>query len=408
VNILVITYWSYKEALVQSCTLPYLEMIKKINPSARFTLVTFEHQDLALKLDEKQKEVSKLEEKGIQWRTFPYFRFGTRSIFSVIRVVIRLFFVILTKKVTHIHAFGISAGTIAYILSKLTATRLVIDSYEPHAESMVENGEWNKDSKAYKIQSYFEKLLAHSAQHFIATSYKVKEYAKTRFGADLKSFFVKPAGVDVHKFNPHLFNKKEVRSKFQIPEDAIVAVYIGKFGGIYYKEETFQLLKAASDTWKEKFYAIIGSPIDRKEFEELVNQYQIPAQQVLFLSYVPHNQVPEILAMADFAINPVKPVPTKRYCTSVKDGEYWAMELPVIIPPNISDDSDYIQEKGIGVIWSDTSYEGCLKACQEMKVLLESENLPQIKSEIRKLAIEVRAFENFEKIYRAIYSSNLS
>jgi hypothetical protein len=30
--------------------------------------------------------------------------------------------------------------------------------------------------------------------------------------------------------------------------------------------------------------------------------------------------------------------------------------------------------------------------------------LPQIKSEIRKLAIEVRAFENFEKIYRAIYS----
>jgi len=404
VNILVITYWSYKEALVQTCVLPYLEMIKKINPSARFTLVTFEKSHLTLKLEEKHKELLKLKEKGIEWIAFPYFRFGIKSIFTVLWVILKLFFLVFSKKVRFIHAFGISAGTIAYILSKLTATWLVIDSYEPHAESMVENGEWNKDSKAYKIQSYFEKLQAHSAQHFIATSYKVKEYAKTRFGADLKSFFVKPAGVDIQKFNPSLYPKSLTRKKYLIPEDAIVAVYIGKFGGIYYYEETFQLLKAASDTWKEKFYAVIGSPIDKKEFEILLNQYQIPKEQILFLSYIPHTDVPEVLAMADFGINPVKPVPTKRYCTSVKDGEYWAMELPVIIPPNISDDSDYIQEKGIGVIWSDTSYEGCLKACQEMKSLLESENLPQIKSEIRKLAIELRAFENFEKIYKAIYS----
>ena len=407
-NILVITYWSYREALIQTYTLPYLEMIKKVNPDAQITLVTFEQSHLTLKLEEKHKELLKLKEKGIEWIAFPYFRFGIKSILTVIWAILKLFFLVFSKKIRYIHAFGTPAGTIAFILKKLTFTRLVIDSYEPHAESMLENGEWAKSSKAYKILSYFEKLQTRSAQHFIATSYKMKEYAKTRFGVDIKSFFVKPAGVDVHKFNPHLFDKKEVRSKFQIPEDAIVAVYIGKFGGIYYKEETFQLLKAASDTWKEKFYAIIGSPIDRKEFEELVNQYQIPAQQVLFLSYVPHNQVPEILAMADFAINPVKPVPTKRYCTSVKDGEYWAMELPVIIPPNISDDSDYIKDKKIGVIWENTTYEGCLKACHEMKVLLESENLPQVKSEIRKLAIEVRAFENFEKIYRAIYSSNLS
>ena len=44
---------------------------------------------------------------------------------------------------------------------------------------------------------------------------------------------------------------------------------------------------------------------------------------------------------------PVKPVPTKRYCTPVKDGEYWALGLPVIITEGISDDSGIIRENGI-------------------------------------------------------------
>ena len=54
--------------------------------------------------------------------------------------------------------------------------------------------------------------------------------------------------------------------------------------------------------------------------------------------FVPYNQITDYYQIADFAINPVKPVPSKRYCTSIKDGEYWGMGLPVVITKNISDD----------------------------------------------------------------------
>ncbi|GIV44373.1 MAG: hypothetical protein KatS3mg035_1496 [Bacteroidia bacterium] len=268
---------------------------------------------------------------------------------------------------------------------------------------MVENGEWSIHSNAFKILNFFEKYQTKAASHIIATTSKMKDYAKNRWGYEIQSFFVKPAGVNIEKFNPQNFNKNDIRLQLNIPTDAVVCVYIGKFGGIYYKEEIFQFIKAAQDYWKNKFYFVVGTPFQRNEFEQLANQYQINLNQVLYQSYIPHEKVPEFLAAADFGLNPVKPLPTKRYCTSVKDGEYWAMELPVVIPPNISDDSDFIQQKRIGVIWEDASYEGCLKACQQMDELLQSDKLPETKKEIRKLAIEVREFKNFEKIYQAIY-----
>lgn len=402
-NILVLTYWSYKEALVQTYTLPFVHMIRKANPTAKIFLVTFEQPHLKLSPQDILIEQQNLKERGIEWLYFPYFRFGLSSALVVLQAIIKLTFLIFKNKISHIHAFCTPAGTIAYLLKKLTFTHLVIDSYEPHAENMVENGEWFKDSRAFKILNFFEKCQTQVALHIIATTYKMKQYAKDRFHYEIKSFFVKPAGVDTQKFNPKNFDKLKLREQYNIPMDAIVCVYIGKFGGIYYKEEIFQFLKAAQQFWKEKIYIIIGTPLAKDEFEKISLEYGINLQQILFQSYIPHEQVPQFLAMSDFGLNPVKPLPTKRYCTSVKDGEYWSMELPVLIPPNISDDSDFIQQKGIGIIWEDTSHEGCIMACQAMDSLLKSDRLPMIKNEIRKLAIEVRDFKNFEKIYQTIY-----
>lgn len=402
-NILVLTYWSYKEALVQTYTLPFVQMIRKANPTAKIFLVTFEQSHLKLSSQDILIEQKNLKEKGIEWLSFPYFRFGLSSVLAVLQAIIKLTFLILKNRISYIHAFCTPAGTIGYILKKLTFTYLVIDSYEPHAENMLENGEWSHESKAFKILNFFEKRQTQVALHIIATTFKMKEYALNRFHHHIQSFFVKPAGVNTEKFNPQNFDKLELRKQYNIPLDAIVCVYIGKFGGIYYKEEIFQLIKAAQDYWKKDFYFLVGTPIEKQKFELWANQYAIHLNQIVFQSYIPHEQVPQFLAMADFGLNPVKPLPTKRYCTSVKDGEYWAMALPIVITPNISDDSDYIKEKGIGVIWEDTSYQGCLKVCEEMDMLLKSDKLPDIKKEIRQLAIDVRDFKNFEKIYQTIY-----
>jgi hypothetical protein len=61
------------------------------------------------------------------------------------------FFFIFNHRISNIHAFCTPAGSIGWILGFLTGCTLVVDSYEPHAEVMLEAGVWKKKSLAYRI-----------------------------------------------------------------------------------------------------------------------------------------------------------------------------------------------------------------------------------------------------------------
>jgi len=52
-NILVFSHWSFKDALIQTYTLPYVDIIRKIiSPEIRIFLVTAEQQQIALTKNE--------------------------------------------------------------------------------------------------------------------------------------------------------------------------------------------------------------------------------------------------------------------------------------------------------------------------------------------------------------------
>jgi hypothetical protein len=125
-----------------------------------------------------------------------------------------------------------------------------------------------------------------------------------------------------------------------------------------------------------------------------------PRKDIL-LHFVPHEQVPRFICQADFAICPVKPIPTKKYCSPIKDGEYWACGLPVVITSGISNDSDIIAQNDAGyVLRSLDTDEYLLAAASIDKILREKEH----KQRIRKLAEKFRNYAIAEHIYRAIYA----
>ena len=107
--------------------------------------------------------------------------------------------------------------------------------------------------------------------------------------------------------------------------------------------------------------------------------------------------------LADFALTPIKPIPSKQYSTPVKDGEYWALGLPVIITPNISDDSEIIEAKGIGAIISTLDEAGYKKAVEQMDQLLSSTPRAELHDRIREVAVEHRSFAIAGKVYTTIY-----
>jgi glycosyltransferase involved in cell wall biosynthesis len=116
-------------------------------------------------------------------------------------------------------------------------------------------------------------------------------------------------------------------------------------------------------------------------------------------------EVIRYLNISDFAINPVMPVPSKRYCTSIKDGEYWACGLPVLITKNISDDSDIIQNNKIGSVIQQLNEKSYTESILELDALLKENPNGQLNQKVKAVCKNYRSFSIAETIYKEIYSN---
>lgn len=342
-KILVLTYWDFNDALIQTYTLPYLYIISKYIPeNSTIYLLT---------LNKNTTDNINFTHPQIKVLQFKYIPFGLKAIFYYSYLLIYLFIFILTQEITHIHAWCTPAGLFGYILSIVTRRPLIIDSYEPHAEAMVEVGEWKKNSLPFRLLFYFEKKMTHHAKYLIATTEKmITEYAVNRysFNPDKNNWFVKPACVNLELFKPDNNKRFNLRKKLNL-ENKIIGIYAGKFGGIYLENEVFEWIQCAVQYWGDKFRLIVLSSHSEDYILHNCQKHNIESKYIL-LKFVPHKEVPDDLNIADFALTPVKPVYTKKFCSPIKNGEYWAMGLPVIITKDISDDSDIIQQNKTGVV----------------------------------------------------------
>jgi len=138
----------------------------------------------------------------------------------------------------------------------------------------------------------------------------------------------------------------------------------------------------------------------RHEIDAECKRVELP-NEVVISRFVFHDEIPAYLSLGDFAINPVKPVPTKKYCTSIKDGEYWAMGLPVIISHDISDDSGIIENENIGVIINFSEKTGMNRAVLKIEEFFKTQEV--LKRKIMQIAAKYRSYGIAKAIYEKIY-----
>ena len=249
-----------------------------------------------------------------------------------------------------------------------------------------------------------ERRIAKRAFALIGTTEGMRQYSIEKYHVEPKRFYSKPACVDLDIFNPKCFDKENLRAK-RGWSDKVICVYAGKIGGIYLEQEIFDFFAVCSNHWGDKFVALLLTNAEEKRIHELAIKAGFPIA-CLHVSFVAHHQIPEQMAMADFALNPVKPVPSKRYCTSIKDGEYWAMGLPVVITKEISNDSYLIDQFHLGYVLQTLTVESYQKAILEIEHLLSPAMIVQTTQKIRKLADDNRGFDISSSIYNAIYDTN--
>lgn len=399
-NILIITYWNFTDPLIQAYTLPYLKIISKYNSGGKIILVTLEKNKISPSEQEAINTV--LKDYSITLKTFSYHHFGLMAFFSWFCNFLSLLYLILNNKINYIHAWCTPAGMVGYLLSAITGKGLNIDSYEPHAEAMVENGSWRRKGMAFRILFLFEKLQTKRAKNLIATTEGMKLYSRDKYGSSRAVFFVKPACVDLNSFSSKNLKNPLLLKELSL-EDKIIGVYAGKFGGIYLEKEVFDLIKVAADFWRNKFRMLILTSHSEEYIHNMARNSGVDLS-CLICKFVSHKEIPDYMGLADFGITPVKPVKTKRYCTPIKNGEYWALGIPVIITKDISDDSEIIRKYQIGSVLEELNQENYLKAIKEINDLIINNSRIDLYHKIRPIAEKHRNFEIAEKIYRSIYS----
>lgn len=394
-NILIITYWPYKDALIQTYTLPYVKIITKhLQPGSKIYLVTLDNQ-IAIR--------STFSDQNIENISLPYIPFSGKAIFGWLKNIFLLYRLIKRERISTIHAWCTPAGMIAYILSVLSRKTLIIDSFEPHAEAMVENGEWKKNSFSFKLLFRYEKCQTQRAKYLIATTEGMKNYAKEKYSHQKNNFFVKPACVDLKLFSEKNIKNKELLTELKL-QDKIVGVYAGKFGGIYLEKEVFHFIKIAETYWGKSFRILILSSHKSSYIKQMAEQANISSDTIIH-KFVSHEHIPNYIGLADFGLTPVKSVPTKRYCTPIKDGEYWALGLPVLITPNISDDSEIIASHKIGSVFGGLNEKAYLISIKEIDELLKNNTRIELYNKIRPIAEKYRNFEIANNIYSKIYGN---
>ncbi|MEO0404449.1 MAG: glycosyltransferase [Bacteroidota bacterium] len=389
-----------RESLTQSAGLPYARIMLEHLPSNSFLYyLTLEKESLRLTSEEKEALKKELTQERIIWIDYPYDRFGLKMAFKWLKMIPSLHRTCKKDNIQLLIALGPVAGAIVEILHQTTGIPYFVDGYEPHARSMVENGTWASKGIAFKLLRWFEKKQTKNAFALIATSDKMLDYAEEEYGLEPKQFFVKRACVDLDMFQ--IQEPDPALSRHHGTEKNVTCVYAGKLGGIYLKQEVFDFWKVCDDYWEGKFKVLMLTDSPRSQVEELAIQAGLSTSKIDSM-FVNHDEVPKYMNLAHFAINPVKPVPSKRYCTSVKDGEYWACGLPVVIPANIADDSDLIEEHGIGAVLHGFQYEDYLKAAKAIDKIIERSKSEDVSKKIRALAVENRSFELAHNIYQSI------
>ncbi len=391
-NILVITYWSLADPLIQTYTLPYLRIIRDVLPEgSNLFLVTLEKENSS----PKEKQI----EPNIFQVSFASIPFGLKAALEWRKNISFLKRFSKENKIEFIHTWCSPGGAIGYLLSKKTGIPLILDSYEPHAEPMVETGTWKKGGIAFRVLFRLEKKQTHHAKYIIGVVKGMKEYARVKYGFTGSPFFTKPACVNLDQFNLSHRKNSVLMEKFDL-NGKIVCVYVGKFGGLYLRDEVFSFFRKAYDRWGNKFCALLltATPVD--EIHAMCDKAGFPKENIR-VAFVSHSEIQDYIGLADFAFSAFKPVPSRKYCTPIKDGEYWAMGLPVVIPEGISDDSEIIRSSQTGVVLKDLSEMEMEAAVKTMDRLL-NENLTE---KIYGLAAIHRNFKIAKEVYSKIYSS---
>ncbi|MEQ8629782.1 glycosyltransferase [Ekhidna sp.] len=344
-NILYIGYWGANESLSQATINPHLEILLKNSLVDKLVYTSIERTGHTTHQVPKKNQFEHIPLKA---NKFPFRLIN--KIYEVIFFRNKLISIARDYSIDLVICRSSLAGNFGLTIHKKLKIPFVIESFEPHAEYMRELGVWKKHGLSYLFQKNSEKKQSKYADRLYPVSENFEKFLIGE-GCSKNKIITLPCAVDVEKFSFSKTDRQDVRTKLKIPENTITAIYVGKFGGIYYSINQALKLFLEADAYFKDFHLILLTSDNHAVYDAL-KKSEFPIEKVS-CRIVAHDEVPAYLSASDFAFSLINRTGFSAFCSPIKNGEYWANGLPILIPKGIGDDSDILINSGLGVIMND-------------------------------------------------------
>lgn len=340
-DIIFISFWSLNDPLTLSTVFPNIQLLVEHSQINLIHFITIERTN---KSTLKKKKIT-LHQKIIHLPIYERNNYICKAL-TPLKI---LYYISSFRKnsISLIIARSSLAAIPAYFANVLFKLKFTVESYEPHSRYMVDNGVWNEFGLKYN----FLKLIEEKIETFAFKLYPVSNNFKNSLiekGVSNEKVSIIPCSVNqsVFAYNPK--KREEIRNKLNLTDDCVVAINVGKFGGIYYDTEALLYFQKAKDAFNN-FHLILLSPenkniLSKKLLDKGFCESDFTIKHASFI------EVPNYLSAADFAFAMIKPTKSSHAMSPIKIGEYYASGLPIVITPNIGDDSDIILTENAGEI----------------------------------------------------------
>jgi len=392
-KILYISYWSLNEPLTAATIIPYFKLWNDYDSIKEIHFATIERGNE--KFHEIKINIAKVTHHPMTTRFQDSFLFS--KLYEFTRIPSTLSKLAKSLDINLIMAKTSLAGSLAYKIHKQTDLPFIVESFEPHSDYMMGCGEWKKNGFLYKFAKYYERKQLKHAQYIVTVTHNYKNHLIEHENVDGNKIKVIPSITEIEKFVFNSEDRQKVRDKLNLGS-SVTGIYVGKFGGLYYDAEAYDIFRTSNEHFGGKMKFIILTPEDpdlvyRNMEERGINRNSVHVQ------LASHEDVPMFLSASDFAFATIKPAFSNPFQCPVKNGEYWANGLPILMTYGIADDYK-IMEEGQGVALYDLTKNDLSLALKKIEEII---NTPDYRLPIYELAVKYKSIKTVKSVYNELF-----
>jgi hypothetical protein len=396
-TIVVFLYNRLFDPLIQGNFWLYIrDLLDNPMPGVQLHVVTYEDARHPL-TDGQRATLSEWQAQGLRWTPLSWHP-GTalRSKIADLWAGFRAVFALRRAGAKYIVTLGSVAGTFAYLYARALGMRLFLYQFEPHSEYARDNGMWPAKSLQFRISQVLERRAARFAAVVASGTRFMEERIKSDWHSPTRFVHI-PTVANDRKFQFDAALRAETRRELGFDESVPVLFYPGKFGGLYYGDETAWMFRWLWEL-EPRLRFLIVTPHDDAEVTAMFDRAGVPATAYV----IRHSDYPGIhryFFAADFAVIAVPPGPSKKFISNIKVGEYLCAGLPYLITHGVSEDYRFAGERGVGVVVRDFDRPDIQAAWPRIREFLDMPAAER-RAHCRAAGLDYRGFDTLNPRFR--------